>query len=255
MRNPTGTVVFFSAMAVACASLLVISLSRALADPDRAQAWTTQNYNWVYESTSLDAFMNYDGGNPGYSTNVDWPIRYFFYGGAHVDKIKNRIDGCGNDPSLTPQLCNSGGGVNLKFIDSYPTIQYDSDDGKKRSISCANPWDYHTRIYAPNPDASSVDFGYNSNWGMWVVASVHRDYEVVWNDLPASCSSNYQSLESDEDWFNQRIATMNSLLPLNDRWSSFYTNSYYFGNPELYHQGDATHLVESNGYATGARVP
>ena len=168
-------------------------------------------------------------------TNVDWPIRFHFVNGAHVNYIKNRLDGQGGDPNLSPELGEFGSGVHLKLWDSLFVDYHDVDNGIKRGLSCppndpAN-WDYHMRIYAANPDGSSVDFGYSSAWGHWVVASVHRDREYLpWKGGPL-CSNRYYSREADETWFNQRILIMNLFLYYSEQWT-IYTNSYYWANPE-----------------------
>lgn len=86
MSHPVRLVAMFSALSVVAASLLAVSLGRLLSDPSPASAWATQpgNYVAIVESASLDAFANYDGGS-SYSS-VDWPIRYWFTGSAHVDR-------------------------------------------------------------------------------------------------------------------------------------------------------------------------
>lgn len=49
-------------------------------------------YNWDYRSQS------------NVRTNVDWGTRFVFANNATVNKVKNKIDGMNNDPSISPPL-------------------------------------------------------------------------------------------------------------------------------------------------------
>lgn len=271
-KSISSTPFVYLSVAVTALSVLLYGVFQVVSTAQPVEAWTANNYNWAVEANSGDRFANYDGGNPGLYTNVDWPIRFLFTNGAHVNHIKNRLDGKGGDPWLEPQLGQQGFGILLKLQDTG-TDYHDEDAGIKRGLSCPpnheSMWDDHMRIYAANPDGTGVDFGWNNTWGHWVVASVHRDKEYL--GLGNWCSNLFFSREADETWFNQRILNMNSLLLAADRWTPIYTNSYNWQNPELLwppyapctveanvpgtgRQADPSHCVESKGWNTVANV-
>lgn len=94
------------------------------------------------------------------------------------------------------------------------------------------------------------DYNYNDDWGYWLVASNHRDYEFTggWG----GCSSKYYSRETDEDFWNSRIITFNGLQ--SPSWS-INTNTMALVNAETGRWADTTHYVESNGYGSIVWVP
>lgn len=246
-----GKICFWLVATVGALALMTLSVAHIVRPSRQAEAWTTQNFSWVFAPNSLDRFMNYDGGNPGYSTNVDWPVRYLWKGNAEIDKVKDRIDGCGGDPTLFDQRCSSGGPISLHMVVTGPGDFYDSDNGKKAGNSCS--WDQHMRLYAD----PGQDRNYNQTWGFYIVSTSHRDYE--WLGTSWFCSNTYTSTEGNttypdesEYYWNTRIIYINTFV--SDDYG-ILTNSQYLANPETYRWADGSHLVESNGYGSIITVP
>jgi hypothetical protein len=233
------------ALTVLSAGMMIVALAFIAHTARPAAAWTSNAYSWVTEPNSGQMFMNHDNtAEPGWSRNVDWPIRFLFRQNATVNKIKWRLDGCGSDPGYAQdEVCAEGGDMHEQFVNS--STFYDVDGGKKRGESCASPWDEHIRLYAY---AGGYDYNWNPTWGQWVVGSNHRDYEWVVDDpISTTCSSQYQSVESDEDWWNSRIITFNGLTT--PAWG-INTNTLQMLNAEGPMPGDATHYVWSNGWGS-----
>ncbi|MGH9614744.1 MAG: hypothetical protein ACRD4P_16880 [Bryobacteraceae bacterium] len=234
-----------AAIATLATIIAAVALGAIIRSTTPVEAWTSNTYQWVTEPNSGQKFMNHDNtAEPGWSTNVDWPIRFLFRQNATVNKVKNRLDGCGSDPSYTvDQVCAKGGDMHEQFITN--TNFYDVDGGKKRGKSCASPLDEHMRFYAY---AAGYDYNWNPTWGQWIVGSNHRDYEWVLDDpISWSCSTQYQSVEVDEDWWNQRIITFNGLI--SPAWG-INTNTLQMLNAEGPMWGDANHYVASNGWGS-----
>ncbi len=226
---------------------LALSAVRFAQSSQTGHAWTTSNYSWVLEPfNSNDGFMNYDGDNPGYSTNVDWPIRFVWFNAGDLDTVKAHVDGCNAEPYY-PQICippGSLGEKSLKFKENG-TVDYDTDSGLKQMNHCE--LDPHIRVFGD----PVWDSWYNANWGYYVVASVHLDKEFLW--VPFDCPKEFWSRENDEEYFwNTRVIGLNSWY--DPDWV-IYTNTYYFANPETARWADYNHYVSSNGYASGVFVP
>jgi len=236
-----------AAAGIAFAIMALAVMLHAGGPAPEARAWTSSNYAYIVHSGG-DKFVNYDNtGNPGYSTTVDWPVRFLFRENAEIDKVKNRLDGCGSDPAYaSDQICSSGGAMHHRADDGSGEF-YDQDSGKKRGSNCnSSNWDQHMRFYA-NP---ANDWNYNVDWGFWMVSSNHRDYE--WTGGITFCSSSYQSVESDETFWNSRVITFNGLQ--SPSWS-INTNTLSMVNAETARWADSNHYVESNGYGSIIWVP
>jgi len=89
-------------------------------------------------------------------------MRFLFRENADIDKVKNRIDGCGGDPSISPQACNSGSAKYHAFNDQG-YLQWD-EDGDKKEVNSCSVGAHHMRLYA-NP---------------WWVYPYDRNYNVTW---------------------------------------------------------------------------
>jgi hypothetical protein len=85
------------------------------------------SYTVYYVPGADDWFRTWDFASTTIaSNNVDWPIRYVFTASASINYVKNRLDGAGNDPSISPQL-TSGGSTKYAYIEDndpwfYPPI-------------------------------------------------------------------------------------------------------------------------------------
>ena len=126
---------------------------------------------------------------------VDWRMRFVFKNNAEVDRVKHRLDGVGLDPRINPSLPAKWGATQYAHIDDgheHSGSYWDGDAGIKNGALCR--WNYgHMRLYAIE------DQNYNPTLGYYVVASIHQDYEGF------SCDNEFESFESDEDWWIDRI--------------------------------------------------
>lgn len=228
----------YLSLAAASFFVLALGLTAFVAQAPSAGAWTSMQYQWVIHYSG-DAFRNYDNteGQP-WSTHVDWPVRYLFRENAEVDDIKDMLDGCSGNggPTINPCLGDDGG-AKSHYYDDASGVYEDKDSGIKQGLTCEY-WDYHMRVYANDVN----DWNYNDDWGYWVVATVHRDYEdpgvFTWE-----CTGDYESTESDESFWSARIAAVDTW----DMLHTYPTASFWMMNNEN-GQMDASHYLESNGW-------
>jgi hypothetical protein len=235
----SGLVTFF-----AVAYLSVASWS-ALADPQGAQAQNTSTLYWL-NATENDGFYNFDFKSQNASSNnVDWPMRFLFFNNAEIDKVKDALDGC-HSPYIPAQTCNNGGGENAAFNDNL-ILQWDSDGGKKQTNTCSSSGAQHMRFYANPVDVYPYDRNYNTAWGYYIFAAVHKDYE---GGSGGSCTT-YYSAEGEEGWWVQRM--LDYLPGWSQQSNSYYWYNYDGGHWDLY--GGNYHWTQSNGYASYVSVP
>ncbi|MFN0093802.1 MAG: hypothetical protein ACKVVT_03360 [Dehalococcoidia bacterium] len=229
-------------LAVAAATYLARAFLSGGSPSRQAVAQNTTVLAWI-GAPGQDGFYNFDfKSQSATSNNVDWPMRFLFRDNANINKIKNAIDGCGGDPTISPTTCSSGGAQYHRFQDYPNSAEWDGDGGKKQSNHCTNGAQ-HMRLYA----RSSTDKNHNSEWGYYVFASVHKDWE---GGSGGSCTQ-YFSAEGEEGWWVLRI--LNNL----PAWT-VHSNSYWWSNPDSGHwdtyQGHQ-HWTESNGWAAYVWVP
>jgi hypothetical protein len=222
---------------------VVLAIVQAGSTPRSAHAQTTSVLGFLTAPWMQgDGFYNFDFRSySASSTNVDWPMRFLFRYNAEIDNVKNAIDGCGGDPSISPTTCNSGSAQHHLFNDNGYNL-WDDDGGKKQSNSCSSGAQ-HMRLYA-NPDSVwPYDRNYNDTWGFYIFASVHKDFE---GGSGGSCTT-YYSAEGEEGWWVQRM-----LDGLPDWYQE--SNSYYWSNPDDSGHWDlvngAWHWTQSNGWAS-----
>lgn len=207
-----------------------------LAGERSARAWTASNLQQV-SAGSEDWWYNYDFSSRSvYAANVDWPIRWLFAGYAEVDYVKDRIDGCGGDPSMTPCLGTSGSRKAFFGVDSGYSY-WDQDGGRKAGSSCSA--DYHIRLYA----RSDADQNYSPVLGFYVLASAHLDVEWLGGSW---CDNRYYSTEATQAWFDARARAVPG-------WTVASNVSNWL-NYEPTRWADSAHFVESDGYATYVTV-
>ncbi len=159
--------------------------------------------NWDYDSTE----------NVGDDT-VDWGMRFLFAGDVvNVDYVKNRLDGEGDDPTITPELDSFGFGKFAWLDDGQEQTDsnWDMDWGIKNYPGCT--WNSgHMRVYAQ----SGEDHNYGPTLGNYVIASIHVDQErfgASW----MLCHTQYKSYEIYEWIWRYRIRDNLAVSPYN--WS------------------------------------
>lgn len=224
-----------SVLAIGVAAYLVLSIGDALRTPSTADAAHTA---WASPANITyiegDSWYNYDFDSQSASqSNVDWPLRFVMYWEAEIDFVKHRLDGCGNDPTINPQLCDSGGQKWHRHNDGGG-ITWDQDGGKKQELVCQ--WDPHMRFYA-NP---IMDYNYNSDYRFYIFATNHEDYEH-------GCSPNvYSSTEAHEAAWRSRVtAVSNAGWGWVNRPDPSYQSNYEPGR-----WWTSTAYVQSNGYVS-----
>jgi hypothetical protein len=191
-------------------------------------------YNFDFKSTTVS------------STNVDWPMRFFFHENAEIDKVKNALDGCGGDPSIPTTTC-SNGGEQSAYFDDNGYGQWDVDGGIKQANNCFSGSN-HMRLYANPSHISPYDRNYSLTWGYFIFACVHKDYE---GGSGGSCTTYYSADAAEEGWWVQRML---DYLP---GWAQ-ESNSYYWYNAEDPGDWDFYdghwHWTQSNAWASYVEV-
>jgi len=231
-------------LSMLAAAYLTGSLFVGLGNGPSAQAQTTTSLNWVYGPNG-DGFWNFDfRSESAVYNNVDWPIRFLFRQNAEIDKVKNALKGCVS-PIYFPSACSSGSENHLLFNDNGYD-QWDGDGGIKEANSCS-AGAQHMRLYANPANVYPYDRNWNSTWGYYLMASVHKDYE---GGSTYSCTT-YYSAEGEEGWWIQRI--QNNLTS----WS-LVSNGQNWINADAGHWdtvGGKLHWTQSNGYGSYVWVP
>ena len=210
------------------------------------------SFHKVYIGDDGDYIYNWDfQDNPSVSSqNVDWGMRFLFAGSAvDVDYVKDRLDGYGQDPSLSPIIFDVGGNKRAYVSDGpeHTGSRWYSDRGKKNHINCQ--WNFaHVRIYAQ----SGEEHNYDATLGNYVAASIHRDSIKFFDDGWWLCNKKYKSTESVEGALRNRIRDGGlSDSPYNwsigDRFN--WRNSSGSGSPVVDIDG-GTHKYQSDGYGT-----
>lgn len=173
-------------------------------------------------------------------TNVDWGMRYVFKNNANIRHVKNRLDGQGGDPNITPTW-NFFGSTKWGHIydgsdyQGRGLVEWDSDRGIKDHASCR--WNHmHVRFYA------NGNSNYNSRLGYYVIASSHRDLEGG-----RSCDYRFSSIEFHEDIMNRRV-TDNLGTSTSYGWR-VYDNAFSWGNAVsgVIDIGGGNHKYQSDG--------
>lgn len=223
--------------AIAALSLLYLAggLVQSLATPTPATANSTNNLTTISLGYS-DYIFNWDSLDGSTSSKkVDWPVRFIFWDDANINRVKDRLDGCGGDPSLSPQVCSSSSTKYFRFNDG-PETQYfeevDWDGGKKQGVSC--DYDQHIRVYAYDLTGRN----YNASLGFYVMGTVHKDLEG------GGCENSYYSAEGEEGWWVTRAGQISG-------WS--VTSGPYLSNYES-GRWDTNHWIQSDGYSRKVRV-
>lgn len=225
---------------------LAVAAWQATTGSSVAQAQTTSVLYFI-SAPEGDGFYNFDfrGYDETDNTEVDWPARFLFRQNAEIDKVKNALDGCGGDPTISPQVCNGGSAKHFIFWDAGYSL-WDDDGGKKQSNSCTSG-SQHIRLYANPANVSPYDRNWNSVWGYYIFGTVHKDYE---GGSGGSCTTFY-SAEGEEGWWVQRI------LDNLGSWSQ-QSNSYNWFNGDAGHwdlEDGYWHWTQSNGWAGYVWVP
>lgn len=154
-----------------------------------------------------------------------------FWNVADVGKVKGVYTGApaylqqANDNSRMYALIDDGWGM-----------EWDQDNGVKSPLcptyQTTSP---HMRIYA-NP---GEDYNYNVNWGYYVIASTHRDWQECWS------GTQYGWSEDMEDQFAS-WAYAAGYTGIADDWQSWSNNEseYWQGN----------HYWQTDGMATAIEI-
>ena len=194
-------------------------------------------YNWDYRSQS------------SVRTNVDWGMRLVFADNATTNKVKNKLDGEGSDPNITPPLDNTWGAImHGRIQDNDHPAHWDSDMGKKNTVHCGYNWG-HARFYATGPS----DYNQNSTLGHYIVATLHADLEEGGDE---ECDNSFRSHESDEQNWIDRVEDNLTNDPYN--WSVGNSINWYNSMPTTDISGytsDLEHSYQSNGYGKIINVP
>lgn len=195
-----------------------------------------QVYNWDYRTKTARR------------DRVDWGMRFIFADNATINKVKDRIDGVNNDPSISPPLNAIWASTKYARIydNDYPDEDWDGDQGKKNEVNCGWNWG-HARFYANGPG----DYNQNPTLGHYIVATIHRDRESSW-----SCDNEYRSKESDEQNWIDRIEDNLETAPYN--WSFGSSVNWKNATPTTNISApvsDSTHLYESDGIGWIVNVP
>ena len=198
------------------------------------------SYNWDFDSKPNPVSSG--------SNKVDWGMRFLFAGNAvTVDYVKDKLDGAGNNPAITPDISDDGWDQHA-FLGDGPQqgtrSNWDSDDGIKNSPGCV--WNFgHMRIYA-----REGKYNFHPMLGKYAVASTHVDRE-----RPVLCDNIYRSLESDESAWITRISNNLGNQPYN--WSigkRFNWRNAAGTSTDPVDINDDTHSYHSDGYGTVINV-
>jgi hypothetical protein len=231
-----------TAVVGACVYLGLAAMRLAMA-PSDASALKTYTLAKVSMGTE-DWWWNWDFlGQSESSAAVDVPMRFVFANNAEIDLVKNRLDGCGGDPNISPTQCAYGGSMYQRLSDQAPSgngngTWWDSDKGIKHGYFC--DYDNHMRLYA----RPSYDRMYSYSLSYYIVASVHLDFE-----FPYGCTNHYFAEEIEEQWWVNRI---NSHLWQYGWWANYGTSNW--SNYEFGRWMDNTHYIQSDGYATQVNI-
>lgn len=248
--NNIGMMVPIALVFMSVTYLSIVATSLLLA-PDHVRASAAPNGTFLRTSLGQgDYVWNWDfNGRRVDSNSVDWGMRFLFYNNAEVDEVKDRLDGVSNDPRITPFL-NAKGWFQYAAMDDHQTQsvwEWDRDRGIKDHPGCDWNWG-HMRIYA----TGGGDRNYNTSLGYYVVATIHRDHENLYN-----CDDMYSSYESHEnDWIDRIEDNLGSDSGYN--WTVYdfgidWENGVR-GSPEI-GTGDENHWYESDGWGVRVRLP
>ena len=236
---------------LAALAYLGLSLLNLLYSPPAADANTAPSGTYNLYEIDGDDIWNWDflsKENASWTT-VDWPIRFVFGKNAKIREVKHRIDGQGQDPSISPELNVSGGDMYawVDDGDEQTGSSWDKDEGKKEGNSCA--LDNHMRFYAQ----SGEDRNYNATWEYYIVATLHVDYHKR-GLLSPDCDPYFFSWELDEDWWVDRIEDNLTGSPYN--WTvdddDIYWNAGITGVQDI---GGGNHSYNSDDYGPYVEVP
>ena len=175
---------------------------------------------------------------------MDWALRFVFGENAEIDKVKDRIDGEGGDPTISPALDSSGSGKKAWVDDGTQQTgsSWDSDAGIKEGNNCG--YDDHMRFYAQ----SGEDRNYNVQWEYYIVASVHHE------DHGWGCPDYFWSWELDEDWWVSRINSYLTADPYN--WTVTDNDIYWnAGVSSIQDIGGGNHSYGSDDHGPYVEVP
>lgn len=195
-------------------------------------------FNWDYRSRS------------NVRTNVDWGMRFIYKENATIDKVKDKLDGKDNNPSITPKLdARFGRPMHARIEDDdYQHRDWDSDQGKKNNNHCGWNWG-HSRFYSTGPSHYNQD----DSLGHYIVATIHADLEKGGN---LECEERFRSYESDERKWVDRIEDNLRGSPYNWSISGSFNWKNAMPTTDISGHGiDEEHSYQSNGYGRIVRVP
>ena len=237
------------ALVVAAVSYLALSGASFLSAPTSVGANQAPDGSYARKYLGQgDYVWNWDYTDDEESSDhVDWGMRFLFYNNADVDLVKDRLDGEGGDPSIPGMLRSRVGARQYAYMDDHQTqnqFEWDRDSGFKNVNNCR--WNLaHMRVYATGDN----DRNYNQTYGYYVVATIHKDFEGL------GCDFEFESLESDEDWWVDRIRD-NLGSDTEYDWT-VYDSSLNWGNgvDGVQEIGNGSHSYESDGWGVRVRIP
>ena len=211
MRKTNKKIALLSFLVVAAVGYMAMSATSLFVAPSSVSANNAPDGTlFRYTLGHTDYVWNWDFNRKNmaqseYASNVDWGMRFIFQNNANRNYVKDRLDGAGGDPTISPALDNPIGSKQYAHIDDgheHVGSVWDWDKGIKNLPICQ--WNFgHMRIYG------NSGVNYNPSLGYYVVASIHRDFEGE-----PLCDNMFSSRESHEDTWISRIE--NNLGPTTD---------------------------------------
>lgn len=203
-----------------------------------AYAWNPTPGNHTSIIIYEDFFYNYDADAAVPSHTVsDWPISVVFYGGATVNRVKDHVLGVPFNFSSLSRMYQ-----HLSDDRYNPAAStWDQDAGVKTEAVCPAFQDSdHIRVYADGDD-----FLYNVDYGMYVIATTHKDSQEC-NPDPSKRVSGWS------EWVEDTVANH-----ARNKGYQVSQNCCWMFNPEgaRMENGTPDHYWLNNGYATYIFVP
>ena len=194
----------------------------------------------TYVTMDEDAFYNYDfnsiTGDP-LATNVDWPIDLLFWNNASVASVTS-LYRPGYPYSGSSQYALLADDKNAEGDDvSDWNWSWDGDAGvKDRFCPSYNTRARHMRLYAPGGGQL-----YNINWGYYVLATTHTDFQECWFGTQYGWSEDTEHIFA--GYARDHGYTVAEDAPNLD-----------FGNSEAPHW-EGNHYWQNDGHASAVNVP
>lgn len=199
--------------------------------------WQIENYDFT-NSTTMDR------------CNVDNPINLVFGDNASQQKVQDALywsycQSCGSYYRNNQNAYGYGEYVDLNY--SPYTRYVRSTTGWKTTVGCGVT-DYHVRYYGDFTNYTGYHNAlYDPYWGWFVFASSHEDR----NDGCPNQQFGWQ--EDAENEVASDVALTSYVNHLVYQWGNFsnpLSGSSCSGSSGGGYMGDATHCLQSNGYAT-----